>query len=165
VKEIKTIGGYVRVNNYYPYTTETPYAGEDHELGVQKFDDLYKDQIKTEKYTAASDKAYNARKALFEFMYSHEKVLAMKKSEYWDTDYFPGIMKKGGLPSLKDIKTLLEKEEDNKGWVNKAKITKIKTAVKLIEDIGEEDWKAWDALIVAYLKEAKAWTAEADALD
>ena len=80
MKEIKTIGGYVRVNNYYPYTTETPYAGEDHELGVQKFDDLYKDQIKTEKYTAASDKAYNARKALFEFKASSAFFRAVCKS-------------------------------------------------------------------------------------
>ena len=162
VNQIATLGGYTRQNTYYPYKD---YAGTDHKLGIGKFTDMYAKDIKTEKYTAASDKAFTARKTLVEFMHSHEKVLAMKNSEYWMTDYFPGIMKKGGLPPLADIEKILKKEEAVEGWKNEAKIAKIKKAVEYIEAIGEEDWKKWDELIVAYLKEAKAWTKEADALD
>jgi len=71
VNQIATLGDYTRQNTYYPYKN---YAGADHELGIAKFTDMYAEQIKTEKYTAASDKAFVAKKALVEFVESHEKV-------------------------------------------------------------------------------------------
>lgn len=121
-------------------------------------------KIPTEPLEKAAKKANDAVIA-WKTHLEEPKVKAFSESKFWP-EYERGILKKGSLPKLEDLKTKLDAaDKNNKGFKDAHLIAKLKEAVKLVNDLGEAGFKEFNKKLAAVLETGEAWSKAAADVD